>query len=527
MPILPGIKPALKPCLCTSNADRISLPESPIPQSTFHRNDIILTSSEKLRLHSTMSQVHRDLAELDNALAHLEPIRERLLLKRQTLRMFSESHKALAAASSLRSMPPEVFAEIFSYFKSEIWSMGSNPARCEIMRLTHVCRQWRQIALSIPFLWKHIGVTADRSDVTPRLECIKAWLIRAKDCPLSVNIGCLSDQYGHAWNAILDVVLPQSCRWRHVIIACLHPADFSRVRNQLKQLETFSITVQGASGEATGAFEIAPALKNARVDVQGHIGYRRARQFELPWTQLSSFDACYCSSEHALTLLQMMPNIISFAVKLFGESNSRALINYPLRCSKLETLKLYYEDDIDHLLDHLELPSLTEFTFWEWGSIIATSTSWSASLISLIHRSACMLKSLTLKLNTRSQVRVDEIIRICPKLENLSISPARRDTMWGYSNVIRSLTVSGSSGDRSHPVPALCTLSVNWVEGFQSEAFVDMLESRWRIGGGMPSKGPVVRIESVSIDCPDAAVFDLAQQKRLMEFAAEGLDIDM
>lgn len=272
--------------------------------------------------------------------------------------------------------------------------MGSNPAQCEIMRLTHICQQWRQIALSTPSLWNHIGVEANRSNVTLKVECVNAWLTRTKDSSLSVKIGC---RYQHAWNAILDVFLPHSCGWRNTTIAGFRPADFSRVQNKLELLETFNITARDAFGEATEAFEIAPMLRKAHVHVKHHAGYRRVCQ--LPWPQLSSFEASHCSSEHALAVVQMMPNIISFIAQLFGESNSHALINYPLRLSKLETLKLSYGDGIDHFLDRLELPSLTEFTFWEWSeSTIATPTGWSTSLISLIRRFACQLKPLALNL---------------------------------------------------------------------------------------------------------------------------------
>lgn len=99
--------------------------------------------------------------------------------------------------------------------------------------------------------------------------------------------------------------------------------------------------------------------------------------------------------------------------------------------------------------------------------------------------------------------------------------------MWSYSKVIQSLTASPISGDKSHPVANLRTLKVAWVEGFQSEAFMDMLESRWRVGGGMPSKRPV-RIKAIWVqNLPNAAISDSAHQGPLMAFAAGELVMDI
>ncbi|KAJ7639452.1 hypothetical protein FB45DRAFT_725271, partial [Roridomyces roridus] len=47
--------------------------------------------------------------------------------------------------------------------------------------LTHICRKWRDIALTTPQLWRAIPFPASGDYKTPQ-----AWLERSGSCPLSI-----------------------------------------------------------------------------------------------------------------------------------------------------------------------------------------------------------------------------------------------------------------------------------------------------------------------------------------------------
>ena len=105
-------------------------------------------------------------------------------LLEDSLRNLKLRRNALQPVSSL---PPEIFATIFSYLCLPcIPSLGGKPSR---FRISHVCLQWCEIALSQPQLWSHINSN------TVTLAGATEILARAKSIPLYMEIK-ISSQYG-------------------------------------------------------------------------------------------------------------------------------------------------------------------------------------------------------------------------------------------------------------------------------------------------------------------------------------------
>lgn len=90
------------------------------------------------------------------------------------------------------NIPPELLGRIFQVHATstrEPWisaddsitfpacSVGGGPY--EWIRVTHVCRYWRDVALQAPLLWSHIVLTKN-------IECINAFLTRSHLAPLHV-----------------------------------------------------------------------------------------------------------------------------------------------------------------------------------------------------------------------------------------------------------------------------------------------------------------------------------------------------
>ena len=92
--------------------------------------------------------------------------------KIQSLRL---DRNALAPVSSL---PLEIFATIFFFLCLRGGDSGHNLAR---IYLSHVCHQWREIALNQSLLWSHVDFT------TLTLAGIAEILARAKSAPLHLK----------------------------------------------------------------------------------------------------------------------------------------------------------------------------------------------------------------------------------------------------------------------------------------------------------------------------------------------------
>ena len=87
------------------------------------------------------------------------------------------------ALSPVSSLPSEVFAAIFSLLCIPgTLSLDGKPVyHLERVRVSHVCHQWREIALNQPLLWSHVDFT------TLSLAGIAETLVRAKSVPLHLE----------------------------------------------------------------------------------------------------------------------------------------------------------------------------------------------------------------------------------------------------------------------------------------------------------------------------------------------------
>lgn len=529
-PMVTAARPiTTNPCICLLHADELSLPPTPVPESSLRRNAAVVTTpSEKLQIHSALSQVHRDLAELDVALAHLESVKTRLLLKRKAFQTFSDTH--YGALSSIRLIPPEILTEIFSYLKPH---QHYSPRGDDLLS-THICQQWRQIALSIPHLWSNIRVNVSRGHIKPTLEWVNAWLSRAKGSPLCIDIECCHLYFEDDWKLLLDVVVPHSHRWQHAAITFISGADISRLykaKDHLPLLETLDISVlessQSEDGYEADTFEIAPMLKSVSINIE--------RSFEswsigrLPFTQLEAFNAGFCSVPCAVGLLLIMPNIVSFAAQFREHAYPATTYISPRSLSKLEDLDIEYSIQEELFLNHFNFPCLRHLKYHQSN---LQHAGWNPSLISLLQRFSGHLKFFTLLISGErcSQAGLQKLFRFLPKLPHLSIA-SRRDTntMLGYSEIIECLTApSPPNADVYRALPELRRLELDYASGFEAQAFVDMVESRWRSGSAISEVPTIARLKSIKLCCvPSAAVFDSKALDRLKEFAAEGLDINV
>jgi hypothetical protein len=97
-------------------------------------------------------------------------------IRRDTIRALKLRRNALSPISSL---PPEVFAAyspfVLTWYIITGWKPDHHLAR---LRVSHVCHQWREIALNQPLLWSHVDFT------TLSLAGATEILVRAKSVPL-------------------------------------------------------------------------------------------------------------------------------------------------------------------------------------------------------------------------------------------------------------------------------------------------------------------------------------------------------
>ncbi|KAH8987717.1 hypothetical protein EDB86DRAFT_2084866 [Lactarius hatsudake] len=97
------------------------------------------------------------------------------------------------ALAPISSLPPEVFAVIFSFVRlpSKL-ILAEEPDRLACLRVSHVCHQWREIALNQPLLWSHVDFTLLTSAGATEI------LARAKTVPLHLEANVPIDHWDNS-----------------------------------------------------------------------------------------------------------------------------------------------------------------------------------------------------------------------------------------------------------------------------------------------------------------------------------------
>lgn len=75
--------------------------------------------------------------------------------------------------------------------------------------LSHVCQQWRAIALSTPALWNRLNISEKTSK-----ELIRAHLVHSRDVPLDIHLVLRPQTHFNILKELLVLLVPQLYRWR-------------------------------------------------------------------------------------------------------------------------------------------------------------------------------------------------------------------------------------------------------------------------------------------------------------------------
>lgn len=90
--------------------------------------------------------------------------------------------------AGINRLPIEILAHIFELAKATDWRVYGDQQSGRIVRLSLVCRHWRQVALAFPSLWSTIQL---RHESTYNFEFASLCLERSKFSPLTIVISTL------------------------------------------------------------------------------------------------------------------------------------------------------------------------------------------------------------------------------------------------------------------------------------------------------------------------------------------------
>ncbi|KAF7376864.1 F-box domain-containing protein [Mycena sanguinolenta] len=283
------------------------------------------------------------------------------------------------------TLPNEVTSEIFMCF---IPAYPVAPPLIGIdspTTLTHVCRQWRNVALATPMLWSAIEFDDDVYERTV-LRCILAdWIKRSRSCRLSISVYIDDDEF-------LKEMLgdPSTVRWEHLQLKGWVNSPFE-IDSPLPMLHSLDFELYGVSTHGLIFHDAPPHLRTA-------VLYGRGIPAGLPWVQLTCLTLAVVPTDECVVILAQTLNLVRCVVSLDGEPELDGLTPGKVDLPFLESLVLRdnaetYQTATEEFLDLFVVPALSTLDVDE----IFLREDLIARLQSLISRSGCRLQEVCIR----------------------------------------------------------------------------------------------------------------------------------
>ncbi|KAF9239821.1 hypothetical protein BU15DRAFT_61745 [Melanogaster broomeanus] len=330
--------------------------------------------------NSQLSGLSCQIAQVESAMSKLVALRARLEESRSCVRDSMMAHHTLT--SSVRRIPPEVLGEIFYHCLPGTPFLTPRNAECPMV-LTQVCHLWRAVAMSSPRLWSSVTIHLQKALCTEILPGYDTWLARAKGVPLSIRV--LNN---------VDIVVTTT----HITLPrFVVPRSLST----------------GVAGYGKG-----PRPSTSSLDA-----------VTLPWDQLTELNI-HCplvSGSVFLRILQLCNNMRSIVASCLcadeeglSELSATApgsITHHSLRRIEIKVIRA----GVDQLFDALVLPALEELDICFCSR---ERDPWPhAQFMSLLTRSRCPLKQLTIRSNKNAVPHFAEYKKALPSLSICTSTP--------------------------------------------------------------------------------------------------------
>ncbi|KAJ6447806.1 hypothetical protein C8R47DRAFT_1172419 [Mycena vitilis] len=341
--------------------------------------------------------------------------------EREKLKTFLETY-----IYPVLTLPTEITSEVFLQTLDPEDTSPSSPT--SPLFLGHICRAWREIALTTPPLWASITVSsADAAANERRLRLLELWLARSAQCPLHI---------------VIELDLWISCE-QSLLISGELPL-LRRVKIGLSDITTANKAM--LPFPPWNVFRHAPKLEVLA------IAYFPT-PFIFPWAQLTSLTVPVALFRPFLEVLRVTVNLeylsvyIGSSVLVVDDETSAVLPDIP-SFPHLHSLVIlsppgFPQNATGHvqLMDKLTVPSLRQLLVPEPAFPADTI----AAIKSLVARSKCPLDTLTVFID-EAQLSKRYYRSRLPEV-NLVINPATGFSEDGSDDTDSSDDTDGSGSD--------------------------------------------------------------------------------
>ncbi|KAJ7161205.1 hypothetical protein C8R46DRAFT_1353812 [Mycena filopes] len=278
------------------------------------------------------------------------------------------------------TLPDEITSEIFLHSIPPLPAFPNLTGKFSPTILTRICRQWREIAIATPALWRAISVgRIARSALERRIA--QLWLDRSRCCPLHIQI---TDKGGSELMPQCVAVIEQRARWEYITV------DLTEFREPLPNLGGSMPLLRHLKVHLgydrplldVPPFPDVPLLRSANLDESA------ALRISLPWSRLTSLTLGYCLLSIISPILQQTSSLIHCDLDLYTDEPDNYVA--PTKTlPRLRSLILSIDSDIAYLKT-FSVPALSTLRIPE--SLLLPDLI--ASLTSFIRDSRCRLENI-------------------------------------------------------------------------------------------------------------------------------------
>ncbi|KAJ7239211.1 hypothetical protein B0H12DRAFT_1221952 [Mycena haematopus] len=176
------------------------------------------------------------------------------------------------------TLPNELTSEIFIHFLPIYPAPPPFTGLASPTCLTLICRQWRELALATPELWRAIQFEYYYIRDERNHHIFDAWIRRSGSCLLSIDIGCYDSE-------VLDKSIANSSlavtttRWEHLKLA-VPLSSLPKIGGSMPMLRSLDLATSSNNSDAFTFHEV-PQLRT--VVLVGRVIYK----ITLPWIHLT------------------------------------------------------------------------------------------------------------------------------------------------------------------------------------------------------------------------------------------------
>ncbi|KAJ7031013.1 hypothetical protein C8F04DRAFT_1236250 [Mycena alexandri] len=316
----------------------------------------------------------------------------------------------------ITDLPFDILGEIFQWCIYDDYGFGPLDARgvllLEPLVLSHVSRQWREVALSVPLLWSTIWVDRPRAVHVPMIEL---WLQNSRQCPLVLHLrqtvppsaGQQPLPFTHPreyelTDTVLFLLGNHLHRWKRITFLFHHTAQRSLLSLSesptaaplLEHIQLLNSSWDDHSRAAMGRILYSYA------SVKSIVMQRKMVQEFIRWDRLTVLDVADMSAPicNYLSVLERCRSLRRADLRITTNPGENPAIptTRPLHLDHLYSLTIKAELlDLAPFFGCLVLPKLEDLSLNYVTALRRASDP--ASLQRLITRSGCVLKRFSLR----------------------------------------------------------------------------------------------------------------------------------